>query len=206
MAQQTKPSVEVNKLTKIESVLNARQIQRFFDRTPASKIYTRPAKGGGMWKYVKASYVVDVLNSLFGHNWSFRVLTPMKDAFEIAQQTGTLVVQVELTCTVEGEPIIKQQFGRADVKFIKASQKPLDIGNDFKAAASDGLKKCASTFGLFRDVYAPDDFLDLTVVDEPKPTDADRLAAAREEVRKKLNEQLKEQPNEDNQHITDQSA
>lgn len=195
-----RPSVDVKLVTKVESVLNTRQIQRFFDRTPESKILTRPAKGGGEWRYVKASYAIDVLNSLFGYNWSFRVLTSEKDAFEIAQKTGSVALLTELAGTVEGQVITKQQFGRADVKFKKDSRIPLDFGNDLKAAASDGLKKCASTFGLFKDVYAPSDFLNLEVTDTPEikpPTDAERLAAARAEMRKKLDEQIKEQENED---------
>lgn len=195
-----RPSVDVKLVTKVESVLNTRQIQRFFDRTPESKILTRPAKGGGEWRYVKASYAIDVLNSLFGYNWSFRVLTSEKDAFEIAQKTGSVALLTELAGTVEGQVITKQQFGRADVKFKKDSRVPLDFGNDLKAAASDGLKKCASTFGLFKDVYAPSDFLNLEVTDTPEikpPTDAERLAAARAEMRKKLDEQIKEQENED---------
>ena len=152
---------------KAETQLEARQIQKFFSKTPEHKIYTRPAKGGGKdWKYVKGSYVITVLNSLFGYNWNFEIRTSLSEAFTVSATTESVTVLGRLTCKVGDQEIVKEQFGRADVKYKKGGKEYLDFGNDMKAASMDALKKCASSIGLFADVYAPDDFYDYQIVDD----------------------------------------
>ena len=52
----------------------------------------------------------------------------------------------------------------------------MDFGNDMKAAASDALKKCASQFGLFNDIYRDNEIMEIQVVaneesEEPKVPD-----------------------------------
>lgn len=157
---------ELKSLIKTESGLTVEQVQKFFTATPKDKILTRPAKGGGEWDYVAGSYVTQVLNSLFGFQWSFQVLTSMADAFDVAVKTGFVVVQGQLKVKIGDEWIIKEQFGRKEVAFKKNSKDPLDFGNDMKAAATDAKKKCASELGLFADVYAKDDFFEVRVVEQ----------------------------------------
>lgn len=49
--------------------------------------------------------------------------------------------------------IIKMQAGSSDIKFLKDSRKPVDIGDDLKSAHTDALKKCASLLGFASDIY-----------------------------------------------------
>jgi len=54
---------------------------------------------------------------------------------------------------LEAEGMVKEQFGGAQIKrYSQGDRKgrPVDIGNDFKAAATDALKKCASLMGVGR--------------------------------------------------------
>ena len=153
-------------LTKVASDLTTRQIEKFFTKTPDDKIYTRPAKGGGTWNYVKGSYVITTLNSLFAYDWTFEIKS--KTSVTEAEITGMVIVEGRLTGRVGDKLITKEQFGRAEVKYKKNSKETLDFGNDLKAAATDSLKKCASMFGLFADVYAPDDFYDYEILDEDR--------------------------------------
>lgn len=158
---------EVNRseLLKVNAELTTEQIQKFFTSTPKDKIKSRPAKGGGRWDYVAGSYVTQVLNSLFGFNWSFEIITSMEEALKTAA-TGTVVVQGRLKVKIGEEWITKEQFGRKEVAFKKDTKQPLDFGNDMKAAATDAKKKCASELGLFADVYSKEDFFEAAIVED----------------------------------------
>lgn len=153
-----------DELLKVNSDLTSEQLKKFFTETPKNKIKTRPAKGGGQWSYVAGSYVTQVLNSLFGFNWSFEVVTTMQEALATAN-TGTVVVQGRLKVKIGDEWITKEQYGRKEVAFKKGTQDPLDFGNDMKAAATDAKKKCASELGLFADVYSKEDFFEADIVE-----------------------------------------
>lgn len=166
-------------ILKVESDLTLDQVQKFFTKTPPNKIKSRPAKGGGKWEYVAGSYVTQVLNSLFGYNWSFEVVTSMTEALATAN-TGTVVVQGRLKVKIGEEWITKEQYGRKEVAYKKDSTKLLDFGNDMKAAATDAKKKCASELGLFADVYSKEDFFEADIVEEKT------LEQKREEQKAKL--------------------
>ena len=140
------------KLSLAESPLNPEQILHMMQRTPKDHIYQRPAKGGGKWDYVTGVYVKKVLNYTFGWRWDFEVKDHGRE--------GNLVwVLGRLTCRLSGgESIVKEQFGRADIKTKRGSNEPLDYGNDLKAAATDALKKCASELGVASDIYGGNEF------------------------------------------------
>lgn len=163
---------------KVESGLATAQIQKFFSVTPKDKIKTRPAKGGGEWNYVSGSYVTQVLNSLFGFNWSFEVLTSMQEALATAN-TGSVVVQGRLKVKIGDQWITKEQYGRKEVAYKKGTRDPLDFGNDMKAAATDAKKKCASELGLFADVYSQEDFLEVKIIDYDEVDILEQLRAAK---------------------------
>ena len=175
-----KKIVQKDAILKVESGLTLDQVKKFFTATPSNKIKSRPAKGGGEWKYVSGSYVTQVLNSLFGFNWSFEVTTTMQEALATAQ-TGTVVVQGRLKVKIGDEWIVKDQYGRKEVAYKKGTTTPLDFGNDMKAAATDAKKKCASELGLFADVYAQEDFFEAEVTDN---VDAELAAKFTNEITK----------------------
>ena len=157
--------VSPSDLLMTKSPFNAEQLNQFYGKTPKDKIKQRKAKGGGTWDYVETSYVIDTLNRVFGYLWSFEVLTGIEEAAKISS-SGTCIVKGRLTVYVDGHQLVKEQFGRCECKKKRETGEFLDFGNDMKGAASDALKKCASEFGLFKDVYAKDDVIDLNVVDE----------------------------------------
>lgn len=167
-----------------ESALNVEQIRSINKKTHKQYIKQRPGRGGQTWNYVAASHVVEVLNKVFGYAWSFEILTPERDALEIAVKTGCVSLKGSLTVLTQVGPITKQQFGRKEVAVTKAG-KILDFGNDMKAAASDALKKCASELGMFRDVYAPEDYLEIDVIDDEQTT------AVQQEVQKEADDSKK---------------
>ena len=103
---------------------------------------------------------------MFGWDWDFEIID---EKFDL--NIGQAYVKGRLTCRVGDRAIVKMQFGRCDIKFKNdwvegkkiPTKNPLDIGNDLKAAATDALKKCASELGIAADVYAPNEFRELSV-------------------------------------------
>jgi len=147
--------------TKAPAPLNQDQLLFILQRTPANHIYTRPAKGGGTWNYVTGAYVKKMLNYCFGWRWDFEI----KDK---GREGGLVWVLGRLTIKDKNNNaiIVKEQFGRADMKFKRETKEPLDYGNDLKAAATDALKKCASELGIASDVYAGNEFKDIQKKDK----------------------------------------
>ena len=103
------------------------------------------------------------LNLVFGFNWDFEVTD--KQILE-----DEVIVEAKLTVrTPGGQTIVKTQFGGADIKRHASGAKngrPLSIADDYKAAASDALKKCASLLGIGLDLYGRDRPYE---ADEPQP-------------------------------------
>lgn len=188
-----KMQLDIKQVTRTTSLLNENQIQKIWNATPERYKYTRPAKGGGNWDYIKSSYVRKVLDSVFGFNWSFDIETTLSEAFEVAKLTKTCVVKGKLTCRVkhDGEwiELSKTQFGRADVKMRRDDPTmPLDFGNDMKAATSDALKKCASLFGIGADVYEASEFQEIELIGSQENSDRAKLT---EDRIKKISKNLK---------------
>ena len=168
--------ITTSELSKVEdNMLNQEQLNFLLSKTPKNHIYQRPAKGGGKWSYVTGVYVKKVLNLMFGWDWSFEVVE-----YKFDLPIGQCFVLGKLTVNSNGKTIVKMQFGRVDIKFKKQNQvqkdagearQPLDIGNDLKAATTDALKKCASELGVASDVYAPNEFKEITVVNDLTPAE-----------------------------------
>lgn len=180
------------------SPFTAEQLSIFYQKTPEDKLMKRPAKGGGTWDFIKTGYAIDTLNRVFGYLWSFEVLTSLEEAAKMAG-SGVVVVKGRLTVYANRIRLVKEQFGRCEVKFktkyddsLKEkvpTKEFLDFGNDMKGAASDALKKCASEFGLFRDVYHKDDFQEMDVIstDEKQQRENEAIEKAKEDMRKAEN-------------------
>lgn len=160
------PEISSVELSKVKNnSLNAGQLGYLLQKTPKKHVYDRPAKGGGTWSYVTGTYVKKVLNLMFGWDWDFEVVEYKYDL-----QIKQVFVLGKLTCRTNGNTIVKMQFGTKDIMFKRGTDLPLDLGNDLKAATTSALKKCASEIGIASDVYAPNEFKEIKVV-EPKNDD-----------------------------------
>lgn len=147
-----------------KNALSSKQMSLLFKKTPDKYVKTRPAKGGGTWKFVTGGYVNKTLNLMFGFNWSFEI-----EKFEVI---GTqAIVLGKLTCISNEQKIVKMQFGRQDIKFKKGTEDYLDLGNDLKGASTDALKKCASMIGVASDIYNAEEFETLIIVENDEVED-----------------------------------
>ena len=143
------------------SPFSAKQLLFILQKTPKEHIYRRPGKGGGEFEYVTGTYMKKVLNYAFGWMWNFEVKEHGKEGKAI-WALGRLTIKL----SGKGNPeIIKEQFGRADIKQLKTGG-DVDFGNDLKAAATDALKKCAAELGIASDVYGRQEFKEIQRVDK----------------------------------------
>lgn len=112
---------------------------------PQSAIQKRPGKAGMEFSYITPDFVIDNLNEGFDYRWDTEV---------VYQGVHENVVVVGLKLTVhdaEGNPIAKEQFGSCEIT------RGLGVGEAFKGAASDALKKCATLVGLGLELYRDDE-------------------------------------------------
>jgi recombination DNA repair RAD52 pathway protein len=173
--------IEIKQYTQAElslafdNSLNAKQLQLLLKKTPSQYVRQRPAKGGGVWHYVSGAYVRKVLNLMFGWDWDFEVLSEMI-------QGNQVIVKGKLTCRVNGKSIIKTQFGCKEIMMRKGTNEPLNLGNDFKSATTDALKKCSAEIGIAGDIYGKDEFKEIDVIQDDLSAEAIHNSKEKERV------------------------
>lgn len=95
--------------------------------------------------YLPVSEVINRLNRVLGVNgWSFEIVSVKRDEVD----SDEIIAHVVLTAMVDGRQIVRHGFGGQLIKRSKKDNKPVDLGNDFKGAVSDALKKAAQTLGI----------------------------------------------------------
>lgn len=154
-----------------KSWVSQRQASFIIQKTPAKYVKRRKGRGGMMFDYVPGHYIKRALNFGFGWNWDFfidhqEVLGMGTDWAQVITR-GHLVVKDDA-----GHTITKTDNGKADVKYLKGTKQPMDIGNDFKASATDCLKRCAVQLGIASDVYGAEEMKGegYVVTETNKPT------------------------------------
>lgn len=113
-------------------------------------IKQRPGAGGKQLSYIEAHQVIQRLNECFNGEFSFQIDDVSEVGAEIIVR-GTLSVQLE-----EGRIIKKSNIGTAAIKTNRTSGEVESIGDTYKSAASDCLKRCAVLFGVGLHLYTDD--------------------------------------------------
>ena len=146
------PQVEGGKYMIPKTWVSEKQVIRLVQRTPAQFVKTRKGRGGMMFDYVPGHYFKRVLNFTFGWNWDFKIIN--QEVFGLGEGWGQVITRGELTVKDDlGHAITKEDNGKADIKYLKGTKTPMDLGNDFKASSTDCLKRCAAQLGIASDVY-----------------------------------------------------
>jgi len=112
---------------------------------PTEQIKKRPGKAGMEFSYITPDFVIDTLNEAFEHRWDTKI---------VYQGVHDVVVVVGLRLTVHdeaGNSIEKEQFGSCEIT------RGLGVGEAFKGATSDAMKKCATLLGVGLELYRDDD-------------------------------------------------
>src|SRR5262249_50859054 len=123
-------------------------------QTPKEETRWRKGKGGTQMPYTDVAYVIRELNEAFSWDWDFiadneEILCNGEIPFEVK-------VRGKLTVRLNGQAVTKTQFGSVPIEYLRDGSAPVSIGDCFKGAASDALKKCASLLGIALDLYDSD--------------------------------------------------
>ena len=106
-------------------------------------------KGGTSLTYIPVSEVITRLNKVLGPDkWSSEIIKCERDALD----PDFIVAHVRLVVTFEGEDglqqmVAKDGFGGQKIKRTKQGD-IVDLGDEFKGAVSDALKKAAQQLGI----------------------------------------------------------
>jgi hypothetical protein len=110
---------------------------------PRNLIRSRKGSFGKELLHVEVNHYARRLNEAFGGSWSFHT-----------EHHETYDDEVVVLGKLIAAGIEKTAFGSSAIIKAKETGKPLSIGDDLKAAASDALKKCSSLFGIGLDLYS----------------------------------------------------
>lgn len=161
------PEMHKGKFNLVPTRLNDTQIKAIIAPTPRNVIKSRPGKGGGNWDFIPGWWFKKKLNFVFGFDgWSTEI-----DGERIDGNFITVKGRLVIHNTKDGKPMIsKSDFGGAEIKFKRGTKEMLDLPNDFKAAQTDLIKRCAVQLGFGMDVYAKGESLEAgqMIVEEPE--------------------------------------
>lgn len=143
-------------------------------------------KGGAFLTYIPVSEVITRLNRVFGvTGWSSEIIKCERDALD----PDFIVAHVRLT--IHGIPdgpyagVQKDGFGGQKIKRTKQGE-IVDLGDEFKGAVSDALKKAAQQLGVALYLSRSDEALSLEVEQDmvlSKPQVDPKVAALWEQFR-----------------------
>jgi hypothetical protein len=101
-------------------------------------------KGGANLTYIPQAEVIARLNNALGlDNWSEQVINVWRDPTDL----DFVLAHLRLTAIVGDKTIVRDGFGGQKINRTKAGD-PVDLGDDYKGAVSDALKKAATTLGV----------------------------------------------------------
>lgn len=118
-------------------------------KTPKEVVYKRPIRGGSQADYIPGWWFIEQLNALFNYNWDLKIL----DKGFLGSPPTYVWVEVELIVRSGLIVVSKTAFGGSDVKKLQSTGAIMDLGDDLKSAATDGMKKAATLLGIAADIY-----------------------------------------------------
>lgn len=151
--------------------------------TPKSPVYEELAapfspdaervlnKGGTNLTYIPVSEVIARLNRVLGvAAWSFEVVDVRRDALD----PDFVIAHVRLSATLNGVTVVKDGVGGQPVKRRKSGD-IVDLGDEFKGAVSDALKKAAQQLGVGLYLARDENAIDAEDTPAPPPVDPEIL-------------------------------
>jgi hypothetical protein len=122
--------------------------------TPKAEIRVRDGRGGQKLKYTDGAYVIRTLNQAFGWDWDF--VADSEELLMNGDKPFEVKVRGTLTVRLNGQAVTKTQYGCQPIEMMRDGSKPVSIGDAYKGAATDAMKKCASLLGIALDLYDSD--------------------------------------------------
>jgi hypothetical protein len=106
------------------------------------------SKGGTALTYIPVSEVINRLNKVLGvDKWSFKIVRCERDAIDPDFVVAHVRLDWYATSDTDFTLISRDGFGGQKIKRTKVGA-IVDLGDEFKGAISDALKKAAQTLGV----------------------------------------------------------
>lgn len=133
------PPVDMNsKQTTLLSETLAKSLQEPF---PPEMLRFNKAKG---LTYIPISEVIARLNRVLGiENWSYEVVRAWREP----DHPDWCLAHVRLSVEIGRKTVVRDGYGGQQVKYKKTGD-VVDLGDEFKGAVSDALKKAAQSLGV----------------------------------------------------------
>lgn len=142
-----------------------------------SNVIRKLKKGSANLDYVPISEVIARLNR-YTPNWSIveadAFISPADPNFVI----GKVTIEVIFGYDENGNPIKRRHigYGGQQIKFKKDGSGTVDLGDEFKGAQSDALKKAAQQLGVGLDLARTDEALQWDADLDVEPATAEQIA------------------------------
>lgn len=111
------------------------------------QVKQREGNFGKKLDYIEGHAVIQRLNDAFDADWSFTIIR-----HEILKETDEVIVIGELKVG----NVVKTQFGSSQITRFRESGEIISLADDFKAAATDSVKKAATLLGVGLHLYRHD--------------------------------------------------
>lgn len=129
--------------TEVNSVENGQDLLASLSAPFPSNVERTLSKGGASLTYIPISEVVNRLNRVLGvDGWSSEIIRCERDALD----PDFIVAHVRITASSLNY-VVKDGFGGQKIKRTRNGD-IVDLGDEFKGAVSDALKKAAQQFGV----------------------------------------------------------
>jgi len=137
--------------------------------------------GGTKLIYIPVSEVINRLNKILGvNNWSMTVIKCDRDATDI----DFVVAHIRLQYISPSGVVVRDGIGGQKIKRTKQGS-IVDLGNEFKGAISDALKKAAQTLGVGLYLARSEEAIEIENVIDSQPAPNSKVAEPSETVNHK---------------------
>jgi hypothetical protein len=123
--------------------------------------------------YIPISEVIARLNRVLGVGCWSHVIKRTWEAGEQSTDTGAypawVMCEVALTATIDGITSVHDGIGGQQVKLLRNGSGVVDLGDEYKGAMSDALKKAAQAFGVGLELARKDEALAWEAAQAPPP-------------------------------------
>ncbi len=152
MSKKNIKKVPVSKALVIQEIaMTPRQVGLINMETPKEFIKEKPGRGGKKVSFVEGGYIINQLNGVFSPlGWDFEIVeqgTTERKNEKSAEGEVWVRGRLIINDHKNGFKVFKTQYGQHNI------HQNVPIGDAFKSAATDALKKCASMLGIAQDVY-----------------------------------------------------
>jgi recombination DNA repair RAD52 pathway protein len=153
--------------------MNSNTMQQLGEQFP-KEVERQLKKGGTTLTYIPVSEVINRLNKVLGFDaWSYEIIKCERDALD----PDFIVAHVRMTVYPDSDKfvsVVKDGFGGQKIKRTKNGD-IVDLGDEFKGAVSDALKKAAQSLGVGLYLARSEEAMDIEEALSITPQEQERL-------------------------------